>query len=542
MMRKLGLCFLFAWFPFAVSGQGSVEGFSSLGTSRLKDTAEYYFNRKSYDTALICYSLLANMPLNGPDTGRVDYVVQAMNTQGVLYYWMSDYRKSYECLINALELCEESGFYAYKYKILLNIGNIYYRFGRMDLAKGYYLEALELCRDSADQIILASNIGSVYLGNGNLDTALSFFNYAEALSHRCGSLYLGGVWNNKASLFFQAKEYDSAFFYWHRALRESGDDSEIRALSYSDLGRLFLETGKPDSALHYVRRSSSIAAEGNFRNVLTENYKLLSRIAESKGEKDKAFSYYKSYADMKDSLYDIDKFSEINQLQHSYEMSKIDSQINRLVMEQQVKDQVLRYRTVSLWVAVSALLAVSGALAFIFMQHKKLDKAYKTLVEKNYRIAEYQQKSAAKRQKGVAAEKSALENLPQEKAQEGKGQEELLQRILLVMDDTEEICNPEFSIEKLAMMVQINHTSVSQCINAGMNKNFRAFLNSYRIREAQRILALPDAAKYTIEAIAAMVGFKSRSGFINVFKETTGVTPSFYLKSLREQSGISRLS
>lgn len=539
-MKRFVLFVLGMLLPLAVSGQGVMEGFSFLETRQLRDTAEYYFNKKSYDTALVCYALLANMPLKGKDADSLEWVVQAMNAQGVLYYWMSDYRKSYECLINALDLCEKSGIDTYRYKILLNIGNIYYRFDRMGLAKDYYSKALASCRDSADQIILASNIGSVYLGNGSLDTALAYFDYAETLSRRCGNMYLGGVQNNKASLFFKKKDYDSAFFYWHQALEESSGDAEIQALSYSDLGRLFLERGNADSALHYVRLSNAIASASNNRNVQTENYRLLSRIAESKGERDKAFDYYKSYADMKDSLFNVEKFGEINQLQRSYEMSKVDSQINRLVMEQQVKDQVLRYRTVSLWVVVLALIGVSGILVFMYLQHKKLNRAYNSLVEKSLRIAEYQEEAAVKRRKDALQEKVSAENPVAGKMQEDKTQDELLDRILQVMDDTETICDSEFSIEKLAMMVQSNHTSVSQSINAGLNRNFRSFLNSYRIREAQRILAMPDANKYTIEAIAARVGFKSRSGFINVFKETTGVTPSFYLKSVREQVGVSR--
>lgn len=539
-MKRFVLFVLGMLLPLAVSGQGVMEGFSFLETRQLRDTAEYYFNKKSYDTALVCYALLANMPLKGKDADSLEWVVQAMNAQGVLYYWMSDYRKSYECLINALDLCEKSGIDTYKYKILLNIGNIYYRFDRMGLAKDYYSKALASCRDSADQIILASNIGSVYLGNGSLDTALTYFDYAETLSRRCGNMYLGGVQNNKASLFFKKKDYDSAFFYWHQALEESSGDAEIQALSYSDLGRLFLERGNADSALHYVRLSNAIASASNNRNVQTENYRLLSRIAEAKGERDKAFDYYKSYADMKDSLFNVEKFGEINQLQRSYEMSKVDSQINRLVMEQQVKDQVLRYRTVSLWVVVLALIGVSGILVFMYLQHKKLNRAYNSLVEKSLRIAEYQEEAAVKRRKDALQEKVSAENPVAGKMQEDKTQDELLDRILQVMDDTETICDSEFSIEKLAMMVQSNHTSVSQSINAGLNRNFRSFLNSYRIREAQRILAMPDANKYTIEAIAARVGFKSRSGFINVFKETTGVTPSFYLKSVREQVGVSR--
>jgi len=110
-------------------------------------------------------------------------------------------------------------------------------------------------------------------------------------------------------------------------------------------------------------------------------------------------------------------------------------------------------------------------------------------------------------------------------------QEELLNRILAIMEDASTICDTEFSLDKLAELVQSNQNYVSQVINIALKKNFRSFLNSYRIKEVQRLFSEPDAAKYTIESLATMAGFKSPSAFRNAFKETTGVSPSFYVKS-----------
>jgi AraC-like DNA-binding protein len=47
-----------------------------------------------------------------------------------------------------------------------------------------------------------------------------------------------------------------------------------------------------------------------------------------------------------------------------------------------------------------------------------------------------------------------------------------------------------------------------------------------------------NEAKYsqlTIDGVAQMVGFTSRSSFYNAFKEKMGITPSEYLKEIEQQ-------
>ena len=65
----------------------------------------------------------------------------------------------------------------------------------------------------------------------------------------------------------------------------------------------------------------------------------------------------------------------------------------------------------------------------------------------------------------------------------------LLRRIVQVMSDSTLICNPDFSLERLAHIVDSNRTYVSLVINNTYNKNFKSLLNEYRIREACKRLS-----------------------------------------------------
>ena len=112
---------------------------------------------------------------------------------------------------------------------------------------------------------------------------------------------------------------------------------------------------------------------------------------------------------------------------------------------------------------------------------------------------------------------------------------QLLARILEVMDNSDEIFSPDFSLERLAMLAGSKYKYVSQVINEHYQQNFNNFLNSYRIKEAcKRMGDVEHYGNYTIEAISESVGFKSRSTFVTSFKRITGLTPSQYQHMARK--------
>lgn len=109
--------------------------------------------------------------------------------------------------------------------------------------------------------------------------------------------------------------------------------------------------------------------------------------------------------------------------------------------------------------------------------------------------------------------------------------QDILSKIINVMEYSDKIYNNDFDLSMLADMVGTNYKYVSQVINQEFNKNFNAYLSDYRVQEACR--RLTDTRHYgnmTLEAVAESVGFKSRSNFIACFKRITGMTPSEYQK------------
>jgi len=502
-----------------------VSRFQHLSPQQLLDTADYYFNNHTNDSALLYYNLFINTTARDPSEGVQKKRVEALNKLAVIYYYMYDYRNSYEILIKALLLCEKYNYSAYESSILNNIGNIYHRFNKSDLSESYYSRALTLCQDSAMMAIVLNNLGNVGRENRELDSAFYYLNESMKISKLRNDLNLHITQHDIATLYKKTQQYDSAFYYSRLALREAEKNYqfETQAAALLTLGGIFFEMEQIDSAMYYIGLSNNIAVENNILEIAAKNYLALSEIEESKGNKTGALEYFKTYANLKDSIYEADKFAEINQLQHLYEITKTNQQIEDLEIEQEIKEREIRHQRMIWLITLTVLLLVSTVLIFIILQKRKLNKAYKALFEKNIQIIELQKKSSQKKKK-----ETQVHNV----------QDELLDRILIIMEDTASICNTEFSLDKLAEMTQSNQKYVSQTVNSALKMNFRSFLNSYRIREAQRLFAEPEATKYTIESIALQVGFKSRTAFREAFKEITGVNPNFYLKSIQGQNDL----
>jgi AraC-like DNA-binding protein len=501
-----------------------ISKYRYLSQQQLLDTAVHYMRRHSVDTALACYKLLISTPAPENDTVQQGRVVEALNSSAIIYRELCDYRTSCEMLMKALALCEQYPTIGKEPKIYSNLGSIYFRFEQYGIAREHVLKALSFCRDTAGIILIQNNLGAIETKSNRIDSAFYWLNRAQQISRQHNSLHLYSIHANMASLFQKAAQYDSAFHYLYRSLKGVRKTHSYRA-EYeveilSSLANCFLETGNADSALHYTSLSNHLADENGYLEILAKNSLMLSQIEELKGRSASALKYYKHYVSLKDSAFNTGKFNEVSQLQRLFEISKTNRIIEEFSIDRQIKLRTIGYQRIILLAVIAILLLVSGILLYVFSREKRLNSAYTALVKKNIEIMELQEVSKEKYRKSI---------IPDDV------QQKLLNRILTLMEENAVIYSTDFSIDRLAELVHSNKTHVSYVINTVLNMKFNTFLNGYRIREAQRLLSEPDAAKYTIEAVALRVGFKSRNGFSNAFKDVTGVSPGFYLKGMRAE-------
>jgi AraC-like DNA-binding protein len=104
--------------------------------------------------------------------------------------------------------------------------------------------------------------------------------------------------------------------------------------------------------------------------------------------------------------------------------------------------------------------------------------------------------------------------------------------LLELMERDRPYLDPEITLPGLAAAVDISATHLSRVLNENLGRNFYEFINRYRVEEAQRRLAGPEAARDKLITVALECGFSSLATFNRVFKEMSGRTPSEYRKSV----------
>ncbi|MBR4841873.1 MAG: AraC family transcriptional regulator [Bacteroidaceae bacterium] len=108
----------------------------------------------------------------------------------------------------------------------------------------------------------------------------------------------------------------------------------------------------------------------------------------------------------------------------------------------------------------------------------------------------------------------------------------LIMSLKAKMEKERVFTDSKINLDRIAKMLGTNRSTLSKAINTGLGVNFSTFLNSYRIREAIRLLNDNSAQSYKMESIGRLCGFNSRQAFHRAFKNETGMNMRQYTKQM----------
>lgn len=462
----------------------------------------------------------------------IDYehvITYAYNGKGLAYKYLSNYDSAIVYYKTMLEIDKKAGNEVKLAIDYTNIGALYYQWKQYGQALDYFENAMEIFEKhgtKSDMESVLSNIGNLYCKLGEYDQALDCFN--EALSINTVTGIDGNkmaCFNNIGEVYFIKGNYQKALDYFQKSLalsQKTGQGQNI-AISLHNIGKLYVKTGNYKKAQACFEQGLQLADSINTTSTVIEYLSSLSELNNLSENYKQALIYQIRYSDLKDSIFKEKNQMALADMKTKYDLDKKEKEIVLLNQKNELKEARVSVYKTRLYYLIAGILIVSTLLIFLYFQFRLKEKAYRKLVEKNQKLL-----ATNGNNKSTDWEKPDKNN-SNNKLQESEQQ--IIQSKLRQLFANDKIhLNKNLTVKDVAKKIETNTHYLSEVINNCFNTNFTGFVNEHRIIESCRFLCEPKNENFTIEGIAQMSGFKSKSAFNNAFKSNTGVTPSYYRK------------
>ena len=111
-----------------------------------------------------------------------------------------------------------------------------------------------------------------------------------------------------------------------------------------------------------------------------------------------------------------------------------------------------------------------------------------------------------------------------------------LDAIEAIMQARRPYLRADLTLAELAREIGVPPRRLSQLVNRGHGRNFADWVNRYRLAEAERLLADPSSGIRSVLDALYAAGFSSKSTFNALFKASTGLTPTEFMRRHRPES------
>lgn len=207
-------------------------------------------------------------------------------------------------------------------------------------------------------------------------------NYAEAEKRYAASLKIqqirrdtGGIayaLSNLSGVYSLQKKYTLAEAQLKSALllRKLLKDTFAIALNYTDLASTYFNADKISSAIVYSDSSNVIAQKIGFAELLKTNYELLESIYERKGDYQNAYKFIKMKYAISDSLFNMEKTRQIEELNTRYETVQREKQLFEIKALNNRKEADLRRKNILLYLSGFSVMLLVIIVAMIIRYSK----------------------------------------------------------------------------------------------------------------------------------------------------------------------------
>lgn len=389
------------------------------------------------------------------------------------------------------------------------LSNVYKDMGDDNKALAYAKEGLVWAKKTGhymSEIDISNLIGVYYRGLKQIDSALHYYNrgieqakkYNRTENLAQNLLNLANIYSQEKKDYVQAEKY----------YRQSLDICYAGGITYGiyinwlNLGNNYrlkkeyaLAKKACDSAWRYAEMLKTPSEEANVQENYYELYK-------DKGDFQKALLHYEKFNEIKQSLNLGEQQKAITELQAKYDIAVKDKEIERINND----NMKYRFRNRILFVVVISGIFGAGSLIY-FLNYR--NRTLRQLYDKNVELVE----------SSILSQTSKTVEHPQDNSPLRK----VFDQLVDIMENEKLYKEPALTVDYVTQKIQTNKKYLSNSIAFYTQENFNNFVNSYRIKEAKKIIL--QNPSLSLNEVMYECGFNSRTPFYTAFQKNTGMSP-----------------
>ena len=509
-------------------------------SNKLYSIAKKFSSQQKFDSAQTLFSIIWSRYGKNSNKEEVNLVAHSLMESGEICYSQFNYLEAMNLYLRCVDICKEHHLDRILMVVYKDMGNIYSQHNDFEASTNFYKQSLSLSQRYHDSDIEGKVLYNIIITEvqlGQLNEAKAYFHQLEILkspSSRAGfdKLFTSALISEAEGELEDAIDgYTEAFDFCKNHKNGTTQEGSAR----SSLARVYTQKKEFEKALALLHENEAAAKKDNRMDMLTTTYGELSNVYEMMGNKEEHLKYLSLFLEKNNEVYNASAFNSLKNAQFMHDLGQSQRRIENLTEEK--ASQHHRLLLMIIIVAVVSILVVALTILLTANERKRrqLAQAYRDLYHHNQNSlrseASYQKRLERAHQK--IEKLTAKQNLTDSDSKDfvNEDDEPISDRILNVMEHSDAYLQSDFTVDRLAQLVDCPSYLVSKTIKEEFGKNFRSFLNDYRVRKAMEYFNdIEHYGNYTVKAVAESVGYKSQSNFIAVFTRITGTKPSLFQK------------
>lgn len=300
--------------------------------------------------------------------GNTKFMHHANLQLGQSYRIIGDYEKALQYLFVSLDYAKKIKYGQGIAGTNTALGDVYSYLKKYDVAVTYYKQSIHMV--SADSALLATtliNLGDTYYTLEQYDSALFCFESSREIYEALNNDPSGLAYNLGNIGLVQAKnnQLDKAEKNLNEAIavfKSLGDHYGV-AIFQGYMAELYQQKNQLNKAIQYADSSLILAIRYGLMTEKRDNLHRMAMLHEEKGDFQKALLYQKEYTVIKDSLFNVDVLTKIENLETKVALAEKEAEVDELEAQK-------RSQHIIIVIAICVVIALSALASIIYFYYR----------------------------------------------------------------------------------------------------------------------------------------------------------------------------